>query len=65
MESAVFLVELHQKSNNLTAAVEVISLTSSSAKRFALLTFFKNGNWEVTRCTKARTMDQNRLKVMK
>ena len=56
MKSAVFEVTLHQKSNNLNAMVQVISLTKASAKRMVLNTFFKKG-WEVTGCTVVRQLN--------
>jgi hypothetical protein len=55
MTSGVFRVDLRQESNNLEASVEVMSLTSSSAKMFALRKFFPKG-WEVVKVTKVRDL---------
>ncbi len=58
MDSAVFQVDLHQDANNLDASVQVISISSSGAKMFAVRKFFPKG-WEVTKVTKVRNFPNN------
>jgi len=56
MNTAVFRVKVYCASNGLCGMVDVVSLTSSSAKRFALKTFFRGKGWEVTDCLKLRNL---------
>lgn len=58
MKSAVFQVDLHQKSNNLRGSVQVISLTSSHAKMFVRRMFFTGEGWEITKVTKIRVVGE-------
>jgi hypothetical protein len=49
MNTAKFRVHLRCASNNLNGMVEVISLTSSGAKRLVKQTFFKGKGWEIVK----------------
>jgi hypothetical protein len=56
MKSAIFRVKLFHELNGLDATVEVISVTSSAAKRFVKQVFFPQNGWKVIDTQKVREL---------